>query len=492
VRPFRVSSVAATLLVALADACRSKTASLPAPSESASPAASASTSAPDTPERGALVTLIDDGYHALTAGDRAHAHAAFQEAIGRLRDGEEANGNPVDEGPGAPYRSGSSSCSSSGRTCLVATRAGVFVERGDAPQLRVREAGSGVWPGPNDFFAGREVAFITAANVPSGGERILVYDFGGKGAPALLATLRSRSAPVLAPDGSAMAFVSPQIGEREQEVIVVWDVAERRVRFSTDAPGPFSFIDEGQLLLVGSTSDVSVLDAHTGRLLTRGSGSPLDATPAITGRFLATSNWNHGASDGPADGMTQLVDRQTGRVIAKATACRHPYGKAFVDAGKRLLVGDESSVCIFDVPSLRLVGRTEALCQGCITPDNDLAFVGTLEEWPEAHAFVASMADNHVGVFRTSDGHTLWNSPNRTWLPVPPESEARWIGNDRTLRASGLEPPGEVIEISPDLTVVRRHVPASDARPTVLRAPPAAPPQSCHVGDWIFPRSECD
>ncbi len=146
----------------------------------------------------------------------------------------------------------------------------------------------------------------------------------------------------------------------EPPQIVVWDVrADAELARVSVGPGVYPealrLSEDGTTLFMRSGGDVErIYDAATLRLVTRfGPSEFMDAAVTPDNKLLVLAS-----TDYSTPGDVQLVDRVTGKLLRRSSACGPHRSIAISPDGKYLAVGGPERVCLMSLPSLRKIGVT--------------------------------------------------------------------------------------------------------------------------------------
>lgn len=333
-----------------------------------------------------------------------------------------------------------------------------------------------------------------------------------------------RLEPPVAVDGAHRLYFLPRQPDDEDDVVHVFDLASRdRLPFfevarngpadprRTAAPvvrlARLQLSADGKTLVgsaAGESADTVIWDVASHRMLQRVSGGTsqffyLARHYAFdpTGRWIAAVKQQEGAKDAdPTDSVT-IVDRARGTIMGLASGCPTTT-LAFSSDGKLLVTGGYLRACVHEVPSGRLLRKTDEV-RSFAGPGDDLQNI-------DAHFFGAryvhlATAEGTGVVVDATTGKRVWPSgvafAGGGLLFAGPGGLALVTGGS----------PDEFVQLDPTLKETRRPLRAGEQIDKPATFPELAPMFAgeiaaerlraklfhtvCSLGPFTFPREVC-
>jgi hypothetical protein len=475
--------------------------SLPEPSATPPPAASATVVVPSVEDR--LDAMIAEGWRQRSAGDLAASRATFAAAKAILP-------------PGAPMEG-------AGSFLEVQAPDGIahVVARGDAIVMRggsgPTEASVLVDPASGEvarwfgralaLAAGKEHALLLRDGDPdkhTGKLTMVDLKTGLESVPVVVST----EAPigwgrdvVVATGGQSIAFTG------EDGSGVIHFVRDWSDAWST-GPGDPDKGDRGMVEVVDFSPDGNVAFVVPEMVTSRGpqpqsadltgvDGSttysvamPEPVDPFFPGRIPPSQTEPmHAFSpdsrlvliENRKKGVFELVDAATGSVLGSSKACRNATVATFAADSQHVVVVETESItkshaCAFDVPSLRVAAQAT---------------------WPGPPQSLVRMG---IRMLVDPGRETLLFDPATLRTVGRTRGSMRMSGRDRALVVRSCDPKapkplpdcGALLEVTPDaVRVVRTFPRESPAPPEIAALPQNAGERLCHAGRWVFPGEAC-
>jgi len=203
----------------------------------------------------------------------------------------------------------------------------------------------------------------------------------------------------------------------------VWHVATERELWQTTLSIPagyplasrVQFADRGRIVVARTENDepVAIVEATSARPVAP--APPLGAQlPAfsVDGKLLA-----YIALDDLGRRTVRVAQRENANVLASSHACSAPSVLAFDDSGRLLAAGGQGTLCILEVPSLRLLNRVSVLGP----PSDAPSAVVTPTFVAGGRAVFVSREDGQSTLLSFPTLSTVWSGPGiliRGELPV--------------------------------------------------------------------------
>jgi hypothetical protein len=326
--------------------------------------------------------------------------------------------------------------------------------------------------------------------------------------------------PPVAVDAAHRLYFLPRQPDDEDDVVHVFDLASRdRLPFfeiARKAPAEpnraaarlarLELSADGKTLVgsggLGSAETViwDVASRRRVQWISGGAGSLYYARPYAfdpTGRWIGATKQLAGAKDeGPIDAVA-IVDRTRGTILGLASGCPTTT-LAFSSDGKLLVTGGFLRACVHEVPSGKLLRKTEAV-RSYAGPGDDLQNL-------DAHFFGPryvhlATAEGTGVVFDATTGKRVWPSG------IAGGGGALLFAGPGGLAVVAGGSPEEFVELDPTLKETRRPLRAGEQIDKPATFPELAPMFTdviaaerlraklfhtvCSLGPFTFPREVC-